>query len=259
MLEGLGSRRSKKDSLTLRSACAGLTSMFQYALGAVVVGASFAWYFATQVAPIDLPGGLEPEGDFAASVDHEDDAAIDERKRDFVRIVKSRTYLFASADGAAPRLVAADGPCDGFDACARLVDEACGKDAAARTFTLLSATTPFDFARHFGVTPHFGESRYVVVASPTGAPRVAWAALLGDARAPGAWPFFVLLLSEPLRGEAAPTTRFRYSCSRTSGAPSLAAYVDRWFAANQPLVAGQGWQPDGDAGPPQPSDPLLGR
>ena len=56
----------------------------------------------------------------------------------------------------------------------------------------------FEYAQYFGVTPHFGESRYVVIGGER--PRVAWLALLGTG-APGAWPFFVVLLSEPLDAE----------------------------------------------------------
>ena len=233
--------RSRKKRGFVGRACAGLSGMLQYAVGALFLGVTgWALYAKRSVTPVEFPGGLEAEGDFESVFDFDDGRAVDERKRDFARLVKSRQHLFA-ANGGAPRLV--DGgvaPCETFDECARVAADAlgpAGASVAAWAYVLLSATTPFEWAEYFGVTPHFGESRYILVGGER--PRVAWCALLGTG-APGAWPFFVALLSEPLDAEPMATTKFRYFCEPAGRAPSLPALADAWFASHADLLAGAG-------------------
>ena len=143
--------------------------MLQYAVGALFLGVTgWALYAKRSVTPVEFPGGLEAEGEFESTVDFDDGRAVDERKRDFARLVKSKRHLFYSGanGGGAPRLV--DGgvaPCETFDECARVAADALGPAGAAVAtwaYVLLSATTPFEWVSYYGVTPHFGESRYVV-------------------------------------------------------------------------------------------------
>jgi len=199
-----------------------------------VVARVFLFLWRPKAKP--LPGGLEPEGAFEAEVDLDDPAVAAERQRDFARIVAGGALLDSDGGARPAALDLAPGPCATFAECAARLEAsgAFGGDLSALLegpYALASATTPFEWAGFYGITPHFGEAKYVIIRGGRG-PRVAWAALLGDAdtRRTGHWPFFVVLVSEPLPG-AGTKTRFRYTCRATAPTDGLPGLLGAWFDA----------------------------
>lgn len=185
---------------------------------------------------VRFPGILESAGSFEAVVDLSDAGTREERERDFTRICQSQLHLhfteMRQGKASPPRLLELK-PRESFAGYAAQIRERyLGAESEVLTqhaFSLVSATTPFDFATQFKVPPNFSETRYIVVHQPERrALRIFWAAFVSDnpeipppARL-RVMPLFLCFVSEPLTLLDNPhgriVTRFAYSCRRNSHA-----------------------------------------
>ena len=218
---------------------------------AAFLGASSVMAFSQRLSgrmfQVKLPGSLQPSGEFELDLSDLTDArALEERQRDFVRLVRAEKFLrFVSCTTEAlmidpvaliapPDVAAGDqtSTAKQFQSFAGQIAERYGTDVERDgAFTLLTATPPVDFAMHFGFPPTYPEARYAIVKDSRGASRVFWASFcVGEIKGapPPKWPFFVTLLSEPLPPGRAKAT-LSYTCASNS-TTDLDSAVATWFA-----------------------------
>eukprot|EP00445_Apocalathium_hangoei_P017435 CAMPEP_0203898134 /NCGR_PEP_ID=MMETSP0359-20131031/40705_1 /ASSEMBLY_ACC=CAM_ASM_000338 /TAXON_ID=268821 /ORGANISM="Scrippsiella Hangoei, Strain SHTV-5" /LENGTH=261 /DNA_ID=CAMNT_0050821151 /DNA_START=45 /DNA_END=830 /DNA_ORIENTATION=- len=190
-----------------------------------------------------LPGKLKPRGTFE-SEDPMSKDAIDERKRDFSRIVATRRDLWIWTDSERrPGTVIPIEPADGV--AAEQVGQVCynrlkfwlqgelGKIPGAvdlgatsqwqvvdRVVYFISASPGFDFVMRHKVHPMLLQCKFMIFVSKSAQVRVAWYAFATDKIVPGSTsgPFVIKLVSEDLRAERGSRSHaeFRYTATQTS-------------------------------------------
>ncbi|CAD7952363.1 unnamed protein product [Amoebophrya sp. A25] len=174
-----------------------------------------------------LPGTLQAKGAFSLpAADLSDQSTLDERRRDFYRIIRAQKDLrFAILEGgklasATDSLKLIEVPADIISgdgrepsseqmekilkSLSRFFDDAGAEQLSKKgIFSLVSATTPFAFAMKFGVPPMFHEPHYALLYHKDRKTfQVLWAAAINDKAEPvpadKRWPFFTVYLSDEI-------------------------------------------------------------
>ncbi|CAD7972016.1 unnamed protein product [Amoebophrya sp. A120] len=210
------------------------------AVVAVVVG--YLLFFHDKAGTAPLPGKLLQSGTFQLPlVNFDDESLVEERQRDFMRtcaaqkdlhfLVLKRTIEYGKNEGKVLKtelklLELKD--TSSFAACMTSLREAdFFQTEGAKLFqesgvySLVSATTPFDFSMKFGVIPMFHDPKYVILYhEDTKQFQILWGAWINDKAEPvpanKRWPFFVWYVSQPLGMKPPAEISFSYGAIRNT-------------------------------------------
>lgn len=188
-----------------------------------------------------LPGTLKYKGEFECE-DPSSDAHINERRRDFARIVSSKRdlWVFTPQDKKERLLPVTVRDLNSRSGINEVYEDfknwlkaelnqipggtwtsgrTLGWPVIDRCVNLIAVSPEFEFLRRQKVAPRAMQAKWVLIISASGQVRVAWYAFVADEITPGmtSGPFVLKLVSEDLNGDRkGPWCTYQYSCLPTS-------------------------------------------
>jgi len=164
----------------------------------------------------DLPGEVKRSGKFSV-FDPADDAAMEERRRDFTRNARSLQGVMTCKDGELDHLFKDEHKIENYEDALKILEGWFKENnisvKADKIVPLLSVTPGFDFLMKHKIPPTTKQDCYVLIAGLDGEFRVLWTAYCTDVPKPNqvAGPFILHLMSENLAGKIGNTVNYTYT------------------------------------------------